>query len=141
MLAWGVQAYFMKLANHTVSAESIFFYMTVGALVLVPVAWAMTDWSQPINTGWDGPWLAAAIQVLNAIGALTLVYAFRHGKAMVVAPMTNAGAPLVTAVLALMFAGVMPGPLKLVGLALALFASLLLALEPEPAQDASLPAP
>ena len=30
------------------------------------------------------PWLAAAIQVLNAVGALTLVYAFRHGKAIVV---------------------------------------------------------
>ncbi|TXH63596.1 MAG: DMT family transporter [Thermomonas sp.] len=131
MLAWGVQAYFMKLANHTVSAESIFFYMTVGALLLVPVAWAMTDWSQPINTGRDGPWLAAGIQVLNAIGALTLVYAFRHGKAIVVAPLTNAGAPLVTAVLALLVAGVVPGPLKLAGLALALVASLLLALEPE----------
>ena len=139
MLAWGVQAYFMKLANHTVSAESIFFYMTVGALLLVPVAWAMTDWSQPINTGLDGPWMTAAIQVLNAVGALTLVYAFRHGKAIVVAPMTNAGAPLVTAVLALVFAGVMPGPLKLVGLALALVASLLLALEPE--HDAPPPAP
>lgn len=134
MLAWGVQAYFMKLANHTVSAESIFFYMTVGALLLLPVAWAMTDRSLPVNTGWDGPWLAAAIQVLNAIGALTLVYAFRYGKAIVVAPMTNAGAPLVTAALALLFAGLVPGPLKMAGLVLALVASLLLALEPE--QDA-----
>ena len=132
MLAWGLQAYFMKLANNTVSAESIFFYMTVGALLLAPVAWVMTDFSQPVNTGLDGPWMTAAIQVLNAIGALTLVYAFRHGKAIVVAPMTNAGAPLVTAVLSLIFAGVVPGPLKIVGLVLALVASLLLALEPEP---------
>lgn len=131
MLAWGVQAYFMRLANHSVRAESIFFYMTVGALLLVPVAWAMTDWTQPINLGLDGPWLTAAIQVLNAIGALTLVYAFRHGKAIVVAPLTNAGAPLVTAVLSLVFASVIPGPLKMVGLALALVASLLLVLEPE----------
>lgn len=131
MAAWGVQAYFMKLANHTVSAESIFFYMTVGALLLAPVAWAMTDFSVPVNLGWDGPAMTAGIQILNAIGALTLVYAFRHGKAIVVAPMTNAGAPLVTAVLALLFAGVVPGPLKLAGLALALVASLLLALEPE----------
>lgn len=131
MAAWGVQAYFMKLANHTVSAESIFFFMTVGALLLAPVAWAMTDFSVPVNLGWDGPAMTAGIQILNAIGALTLVYAFRHGKAIVVAPMTNAGAPLVTAVLALLFAGVVPGPLKLAGLALALVASLLLALEPE----------
>jgi drug/metabolite transporter (DMT)-like permease len=126
-----VQAYFMKLANNTVSAESIFFYMMVGGLVLAPVAWFMTDPSQPVNMGWDGPWMTAAIQLLNAIGALTLVYAFRYGKAIVVAPLTNAGAPLVTAVLALAFAGAVPGPLKILGLTLALVASLLLVLEPE----------
>ncbi|MDX3933336.1 MAG: DMT family transporter [Stenotrophomonas sp.] len=136
MLAWGLQAYFMKLANDTVRAESIFAYMTVGALLLAPVALAMTDFSQPINWGLDGPWMTAGIQILNAVGALTLVYAFRHGKAMVVAPLSNAGAPLVTAVLSLLFASVVPGPLKTVGLVLALVASLLLVLEPErePAQ-------
>ena len=139
MLAWGLQAYFMRLANDTVRAESIFFYMTVGALLLVPVALAMTDWSQPVNTGLDGPWMTAGIQVLNAIGALTLVYAFRHGKAIVVAPLTNAGAPLVTAVLSLIFASVVPGPLKMVGLVLALIASLLLVLEPEREPPAPLP--
>jgi drug/metabolite transporter (DMT)-like permease len=131
MLAWGVQAYFMKLANDSVRAESIFAYMALGALLLAPVALWMTDFSQPINTGLSGPWLAAGIQVLNAIGALTLVFAFRYGKAMVVAPLSNAGAPLVTAVLSLAFAGVVPGPLKAVGLVLALVASLLLVLEPE----------
>ncbi|TWT19179.1 DMT family transporter [Luteimonas marina] len=131
MAAWGVQAYFMKLANNSVSAESIFFYMMLGALLLVPVAWRMTDWTQPVNLGLDGPWMTAAIQILNAIGALTLVYALRYGKAIVVAPLTNAGAPLVTAVLSLLFAGVLPGPLKAVGLVLALVASLLLVLEPE----------
>ncbi len=131
MLAWGLQAYFMKLANDTVRAESIFAYMTLGALLLAPVALAMTDWSPPINTGLDGPWMTAGIQVLNAVGALTLVYAFRYGKAMVVAPLSNAGAPLITAVLSLLFASVVPGPLKAVGLVLALVASLLLVLEPE----------
>jgi drug/metabolite transporter (DMT)-like permease len=122
----------MRLANNTVRAESIFFYMTLGALLLAPVALAMTDWTQPVNMGLDGPWMTAAIQVLNAVGALTLVYAFRYGKAIVVAPLTNAGAPLVTAALALIFASVVPGPLKMVGLVLALIASLLLVLEPEP---------
>ena len=131
MLAWGLQAYFMKLANDSVRAESIFAYMTLGALLLAPVALAMTDWSQPINMGLDGPWMTAGIQILNAIGALTLVYAFRHGKAMVVAPLSNAGAPLITAVLSLLFASVVPGPLKAIGLVLALIASLLLVLEPE----------
>jgi drug/metabolite transporter (DMT)-like permease len=140
MLAWGVQAYLMKLANEHVGADSIFFYMTVGALLLVPVAWAMTDFGQPINLGLDGPWMAAAIQVLNAIGALTLVLAFRYGKAIVVAPLTNAGAPLITAALAMLLAGVVPGPLKMLGLLLALAASLLLVLQPERDVAASTPA-
>jgi uncharacterized membrane protein len=130
MLCWGVQAYFMKLANGHMSAESIFFYMMLSGLMLVPVALAMTDFSKPINLGWDGPWLAAGIQVLNAIGALFLVYAFRHGKAIVVAPLTNAGGPLVTAVISLLIAGVVPGELKMVGLALAVIASVLLTLAP-----------
>ena len=33
LVAWGVQAYFIKLANATMSAESIFFYMALSAVV------------------------------------------------------------------------------------------------------------
>lgn len=127
MLCWGVQAYFMKLANTRMSAESIFFYMTFSGLLLIPVAITMTDFSQPVNWGWNGPWLAALIQMLNAIGALFLVYAFRHGKAIVVAPLTNAGGPLVTAVISLLVAGVMPGGFKVLALVLAFAAAALLA--------------
>jgi drug/metabolite transporter (DMT)-like permease len=139
MACWGVQAYFMKAANHVTSAESIFVYMMLSGLVLIPVAWAMTDFSKPVNWGLDGPWLAAVIQVLNAIGALTLVFAFRYGKAIIVAPLTNAGAPLATAIISLITLGVMPGPIKLVGIGLALAASLLLAIEPD-ASEASIEA-
>ncbi len=131
MLCWGVQAYFMKAANHIMSGESIFVYMMLSGLVLIPVAWAMTDFGRPINWGLDGPWLAALIQLLNAIGALTLVFAFRYGKAIIVAPLANAGAPLATALLSLVILGVVPGPLKTVGILLALIASLLLAIEPD----------
>ncbi len=131
MLCWGVQAYFMKAANHFMSAESIFVYMMLSGLVLMPVAWAMTDFGKPINWGLDGPWLAALIQSLNAIGALTLVFAFRYGKAIIVAPLANAGAPLATALLSLVILSVVPGPLKTVGILLALTASLLLAIEPD----------
>jgi drug/metabolite transporter (DMT)-like permease len=131
MACWGVQAYFMKAANEFMSAESIFFYMMLTGLALAPVALAMTDFGRPINLGASGPWLAAGTQLLNAIGALTLVFAFRYGKAIVVAPLSNAGAPLVTAVISLIFVGVVPGPLKLAGLALALVAAVLLAIEPD----------
>ena len=61
--AWGVQAYFIKLANATMDAASIFFYMMLSGLLFVPVALAMTDFSQPINYGLDGPGLAAVIQI------------------------------------------------------------------------------
>jgi drug/metabolite transporter (DMT)-like permease len=136
MLCWGVQGYFMKSANNYMSAEGIFFYMMIAGLVLIPVAWLLTDTTQPVNWGLSGPGLAALIQVLNAIGALTLVYAFRYGKAIIVAPLSNAGAPLATAVISLIALGVMPGTLKIVGLVLALVASLLLAIEPDAADDA-----
>ena len=128
MACWGVQAYFMKLANNSMTGESIFFYMMLTGLMLIPVALMMTDFSKPINFGLDGPWLAAGIQILNAIGALCLVFAFRYGKAIVVAPLTNAGGPLVTAVISLIVANVIPGELKIVGLVLAGIASALLAL-------------
>ena len=131
MICWGVQAYYMKAANHFMSAESIFFYMMLTGLALIPIALAMTDFAKPINLGLDGPWLAAAIQLLNAIGALTLVFAFRYGKAIIVAPLTNAGAPLATAIISLALLGVLPGSLKMVGIGLALIASLLLAIEPD----------
>jgi drug/metabolite transporter (DMT)-like permease len=131
MVAWGVQAYFIKLANATMSAESIFAYMMLSGLVFIPVAFALTDFSRPVQLGLWGPWLAAAIQILNAIGALLLVYAFRYGKAIVVSPLVNAGAPLLTAVISLAVAGALPGPYKLAGIALALLGALLLSLQPE----------
>jgi drug/metabolite transporter (DMT)-like permease len=135
MLCWGVQAYFMKSANNYMSAEGIFFYMMIAGLVLVPVAWVLTDHSHAVNWGWDGPALAASIQVLNAIGALTLVFAFRYGKAIIVAPLSNAGAPLATAIISLIALGVMPDTLKIVGLILALAASVLLAIEPDASDE------
>src|SRR6202046_4802454 len=139
LAAWGIQAFFMKLANATMDAESIFFYMTVSGLLLIPVALAMTDFSVPINLGVNGPYLAAATQILNSVGALTLVYAFRYGKAIVVSPLTNAGAPLITALLSILLLGTVPTATKLVGVALALVAAVLLAIEPEPALDATAP--
>jgi uncharacterized membrane protein len=133
LLAWGLQAYFIKLANATMEAESIFFYMTASGLLFIPLALLMTDFSQPINMGWQGPYLAAATQVLNALGALALVYAFRYGKALVVSPLVNAGAPLLTTVLSVLMAATLPGGAKLLGIGLSLAAALLLALQPEEA--------
>jgi drug/metabolite transporter (DMT)-like permease len=131
MAAWGGQAYIIKLANASMDSASIFFYMMLGGLLVAPLALLMTDFSQPINYAVDGVGLAAIIQALNAVGALMLVLALRRGKAIIVAPLVNAGAPLLTAVISLGLTGVMPGPLKIAGIALALAAALVLALQSE----------
>ncbi|HOW29943.1 MAG TPA: DMT family transporter [Bacteroidales bacterium] len=127
-VAWGVQAYVMKFSNETMKAESIFFYMTITALLVAPLALFMTDFSQPINWGFKGPYLAAMIQVLNAIGALTLVYALRYGKAIIVVPMTGL-APVITIVLSLILYAVLPGTMLTIGLVLAVIAMFILSLE------------
>lgn len=131
MLCWGVQAYFIKLGNQHVSAESIFFYMMLSGLLLAPIAWFMTPAGIDVNWGLNGAGNAFLVQSLNAFGALFLVLAFRYGKAIVVSPLTNAGAPLATAVISLVLLGVMPGSWKLIALGLALVASVLLAIAPE----------
>lgn len=128
-LAWGLQAYFMRFANNTMKAESIFFYMMLTAILLVPVALLMTDFSQPINWGFKGPGLAVLIQILNSIGALCIVYAFRYGKAIVVSPMTNAAAPVITVIISLILYRTIPHPVIVTGMVLAIVSVFLLALE------------
>jgi len=129
--AWGIQAYVLRFANDKMQAESIFFYMMATAIVLIPFALMMTDFSQPINWGFSGPYLAAVIQILNSIGALCLVFAFRYGKAIIVSPMTNALAPVITIVLSLMIYAVIPHPIIITGMILAVLASLFMGFEEE----------
>jgi len=125
-LAWGIQAYFMKIANNRMKAESIFFYMMLAGIILAPFAYLMTDMSQEINWGFKGPYLAAMIQVLNAIGALMLVYAIRYGKVIIVAPLTNAVAPIITIILSLIIYAVIPNPVIIAGIVLAMIAAYLI---------------
>ncbi len=138
-LAWGIQAYVIKFANQTMSAESVFFYMMATGLVLIPFALGMTDFSQEINWGWNGPWLAAGIQILNSIGALCLVFAFRYGKAIIVSPMTNALAPVLTVLISLTIYAVIPNGVTVVGMAMAIVAAFLMALEEE--SEGAIPSP
>ena len=130
-LAWGIQAFILRFANEKMEAENIFFYMTVTALLLTPVAISMTDFSQNINWGFSGMYSAALIQLLNAVGALSLVYAFRYGKAIVVSPMINALAPVITIIISLIIYAVIPHILIAIGMVLAVIASFLLGIEEE----------
>ncbi|MFC2123258.1 DMT family transporter [Bacteroidota bacterium] len=129
--AWGVQAFFMKLANQSMKAEEIFFYMMLSGVLLIPIALWMTDFDTTINFGFDGIYLAAIIQTLNSVGALCLVYAFRYGKGIVVSPMTNAVAPLLTVVISLIIYQHFPHNIVLIGMILALVATLFIAIGEE----------
>ena len=128
-LAWGLQAFYMKKANDTMKAESIFFYMTVTGLLIAPIAYYMTDFSQPINWGWTGAGYTVLIQMLNAVGALFIVYAFRYGKAIIVSPLTNAAAPVITVLISLVLYSVIPHPIIITGMVFAIAAAFLLATE------------
>ena len=125
-IMWGIQAYVMKFATRTTSAEGIFFYMMATAVALIPVAAWMTDFGQSINWGLKGPYLAALVQVLNSAGALCLVYAMRFGKAIIVAPMT-ALSPVITVVLSLAVYSRVPPPYQIAGIAFASIAIYLMA--------------
>jgi drug/metabolite transporter (DMT)-like permease len=101
--------------------------MAATGVALAPVAIAMTDFKKSINWGPSGPWLAAGIQVLNSVGALMMVYAFRYGKVIIVSPMINALAPVITIVLSLLLYRVVPNKVVVGGMTLAAAAFYLLA--------------
>jgi Predicted membrane protein len=129
-IAWGVQSFIMKVANnYTPDAESIFVYMAITGVVLIPVALLMTDVSRPINWGFTGPYLTFIIQILNAIGALYLVYATRYGKAMVVSPLANACAPVLTVIISLIIYRTVPPVIQIVGIGTAVASMLILSRE------------
>ncbi len=129
LIAWGVQAIFMKSANNVMKAESIFFYMMLSGIILAPVAWFMTDKSELLHYSMKQISTAFIIQLLNSVGALTLVYAFRYGKAIVVSPLTNAVAPIITILLSLIIYAIIPHPIVIIGMILAALAIFLLANE------------
>ena len=124
LLAWGIQGFFMKFANNSMDAESIFVWMAISGLVLIPVAWFMNGdaaifMQQEYALQQGG--VAFGIQILNSIGALTLVYAYRHGKAVIVSPMEGLS-PMVTVLLSLVVFSVVPNPFQIAGICCAAFA-------------------
>lgn len=122
LLAWGVQAFFMKVASNHMSSASVCFYNTCSAILLIPLTLWMTDFHQSINWGLRGPYLAAVIQSLNAIGFVTYVLAFKYGKALIVAPLGNAS-PLLTVIITLAMAQRLPRQIEGIGIILCLLAA------------------
>jgi len=126
MIAWGVQAYYMKkAANVGVNDATTFAWMTVSGLLLIPVAWVMMG-NFPSDAPWQAPALTLGTQLLNAVGALFLVMALSRGKATIVAPVTNALAPVLTIVLSLVVYQTMPSLYGFIGIVLAIGGSTLM---------------
>ncbi len=124
LIAWGVQGFFMKFANNSMDAESIFCWMTLTAVILIPVAYYMNNDAATFmqtENAISQCWASFGIQILNSIGALTLVYAYRYGKAVVVSPMEGLS-PMVTVLLSLIILQVIPNPLQIAGICCAAFA-------------------
>ncbi len=124
LFAWGIQGFFMKFANNSMDAESIFCWMALSGLVLIPIAWYMNGDAAAFFAGEEILGKSCAcfgIQILNSIGALTLVYAYRYGKAVIVSPMEGLS-PMVTVLLSLVILQVIPTPMQIGGICCAAFA-------------------
>ena len=119
---WGIQAFVMKLANNsTPDAESVFVYMAISAVILIPVALVMGKGDASLcSFGWGEPMKVFGVQILNAIGAFTLVYANRYGKAMVIAPLADACAPVIMCVISLILYAAVPTVPQIVGMVAAI---------------------
>lgn len=125
-VAWGVQAFYMrKAATAGINDATTFSWMTISGLALIPVAIVMTG-GVPTDFPWQAPTLAAVTQLLNAVGALFLVMAMSRGKASVVAPITNALAPVLTIALSLAVYQNVPSVYQTAGIVLALAGSTLM---------------
>ncbi len=110
-------------------AEAIFFYMALTGLHLMPSALLVTDFSPKINWGFNRPYLTAIIQLLNAVRALAIVYAFRFGKASIVSPLSNAVAPVIAIIIWLLIYRVFSETMVLIGMIALIVSISLLAFE------------
>ena len=118
---WGIQAFVMKLANNsTPDAESVFVYMALSAVILIPVALLMGGGESLSEYGSGEIWKVFFVQILNAIGAFTLVYANRYGKAMIVAPLADACAPVIMCIISLILYSAVPTVAQIVGIVAAI---------------------
>jgi drug/metabolite transporter (DMT)-like permease len=129
-LMWGLQAFIMKLGSDckkeiNMQAESVTFYLMVSSVMLIPVAFFMTDFSQNINWRFNGVYTAFIVQSLNAVGFLFFAYALRNGKAIIVLPMMSL-APVITVILSLVIYSVVPHPVIITGMIIAFISIYLL---------------
>jgi uncharacterized membrane protein len=119
-ILFGFQGFYAKVAMKSMLPESVFVYMTISNLLFIPLAWYMTDFSQPIE--WNsGYYLIFLIHLLNSVGALLAIYSIRYGKVIIVSPIASM-APMITTVLSLIIYARIPYYLNSIGIVLAMVA-------------------
>ncbi len=123
---WGVQAYVIKASTKEMDEDSMFFYLALTLQIIIPFAIMLTDFSQPINWGFRGPYLSIFIQLLNTVGVLFFVYSFKEGKAIIVAPIINGLYPVITIVISLLIYQQLPILANGLGMIMAITAILLI---------------
>lgn len=119
-ILFGFQGFYTKVAMKSMLTESVFVYMTISNLLLIPFAYHMTDFSQYINQG-AGLYFIFLIHLLNSIGAMLAIYSIRYGKVIIVSPIASL-APMITTVLSLIIYARMPYYLNSIGIVLAMVA-------------------
>lgn len=136
VLVWGTQGYLMReAAVDGVGEATTFAWMTVGGLLLAPVA-LLTAGGLRAEVTAPALLLTAGVQLLNAVSALLLVVAMRRGRASVVSPVTGALSPAVSVVLSLVLTRTLPSATTVVAILLALGGSALLTRADARASDA-----
>jgi uncharacterized membrane protein len=119
-ILFGFQGFYAKVAMRSMLAESVFVYMTISNLFFIPLAYHMTDFSQPLS--WNpGYYLLFLIHLMNAAGALLAIYSLRYGKVIIVSPLA-AMAPMITTLLSLIIYARLPYYLNGIGIILSMMA-------------------
>ena len=117
-ILFGFQGFYTKVAMKSMCPENVFVYMTISNLLLSPLAWFATDFSQPIYQG-AGVYLIFLIHLLNSIGALLAIYSLDCGKVIIVSPIASM-APMITTLLSLIIYARIPYYLNTIGIVLAM---------------------
>jgi len=134
VLLWGVWGAFSGLSPEHGFPETLVY--CVWALTMIPpaiVVLAQAGWKLDRNPRAIA--YGAAVGLLGAGGQMVLFYAVTRGPAYLIFPIISLS-PVVTIALSFLFMGERTGRLGAFGIVLALTASLLLAIEPDAADEA-----
>lgn len=127
LVAFGLAAVFQKMATNRISAESAFAMFAAGFVPPLAVIWLFEPWPRGVPT----PAVAWAIAggLLNGLGVLATLAAYRRGgKASVVTPLATLY-PIVTVIVAIIFLGEKVNAVQLAGIGMAIAGGVLLSRE------------